>query len=198
MPLSPCSSPSPPISFIVPEVQIPVELIIVQPEEPRPVMQAQEPPPEIARRMIAAPPPPGDTHKPLPAFNPETLAALLDKLPRDGEEEQPRPARLDERLSLSEIDKFKIQMRRCWTIPAGAPNAHKLIVRIRVFLDADGSLVTPPEILNSARGNVFLQIAIESALRAIQRCQPFKMPQEKYENWREITLIFNPTEMLGG
>jgi hypothetical protein len=27
------------------------------------------------------------------------------------------------------------------------------------------------------------------------RCHPFKLPPEKYDHWRTMTLIFNPKEM---
>ena len=127
-------------------------------------------------------------------FNPGRIAALLDKLPdkKDKNYIAPKP-----QLSLRDIDAIKVQMRRCWTIPAGAANAHKLVVKIRVFLDIDGRMIVPPKVLTRARGK-FFRVAVENALRALRRCEPFKMPAEKYESWREMVLIFNPAEMLEG
>ena len=100
-------------------------------------------------------------------------------------------------IELRDIATIKVQMRRCWTIPAGAANAHKLVVKIRVFLDIDGRMIVPPKVLTRARGK-FFRVAVENALRALRRCEPFKMPAEKYESWREMVLIFNPAEMLKG
>ena len=127
-------------------------------------------------------------------FNAQRIAALLDKLP--GKDDQnfiaPQP-----QLTPRDIDAIRVQMRRCWTIPAGAANAHKLVVKIRVFLDIDGRMIVPPKVLTQARGR-FYRVAVENALRALRRCEPFKMPAEKYESWREMVLIFNPAEMLEG
>ena len=66
-----------------------------------------------------------------------------------------------------------------------------------MFLDVDGNMIAPPKILTRARGR-FFRIAVENTLRALRRCQPFKMPPEKYDVWREMVLIFNPSEMLEG
>ncbi len=127
-------------------------------------------------------------------FNPGRIAALLDKLPdkKDQNYITPKP-----QLTPRDIDAIKVQMRRCWTIPAGAANAHKLVVKIRVFLDVDGRMIVPPKVLTRARGK-FFRVAVENALRALRRCEPFRMPAEKYESWREMVLIFNPAEMLEG
>lgn len=127
-------------------------------------------------------------------FNPGKIAALLDKMPDKNNQNVHLPK---QQLTIRDIDAIKVQMRRCWTIPAGAVNAHKLIVKIKIFLDVDGNMITPPRVLTRARGR-FFRIAVENALRALRRCQPFKMPPEKYEVWREMVLIFNPSEMLEG
>jgi colicin import membrane protein len=39
----------------------------------------------------------------------------------------------------------------------------------------------------------------ESAKRAVLLCQPFTMLKpEHYEQWKDLTLDFNPHELLGG
>ena len=39
----------------------------------------------------------------------------------------------------------------------------------------------------------------ESARRAVQVCSPLQnLPVEKYEQWRELTINFDPKEMLRG
>jgi len=37
--------------------------------------------------------------------------------------------------------------------------------------------------------------AYETARRAILRCQPYALPPEKYPQWRQIEMTFNPEEM---
>ena len=104
-------------------------------------------------------------------------------------------------LTLSEIDAFKVQMKRCWSVPAGAAYSEDLVVTIRVFLNSDGTLSRSPELISNSRfrlsSNAYYRTAAESALRAIQRCQPFRMPADKYISWRELELTFDPGEMLG-
>lgn len=146
-------------------------------------------------------------------FDPTRIAALLDKLPQDEVPPEATPApgepeemvaaasSFDSRLTLSEVDAFKVQMRRCWSVPAGAANAEDLVVQIKVYLNPDGSLAQPPKLVNQARlsaGDAYFRTAAESAMRAIRRCAPFKMPAEKYSGWRELDLNFDPREMLGG
>jgi len=177
--------------------------------EPEPVSEpAPEPEPEPEPEPKPQPKPEPPRAEPKPAFDPTQIAALLDKLP----EEEPQPVRRSEpqrarqagpaaQLTMSEIDAFKVQMRRCWSVPAGAANAASLVVRIKVFLRPDGSLSQPPQLINNSRllsGDSYFRAAADSAMRAIRRCAPFQMPADKYASWREIDLNFDPREMLGG
>ena len=44
-----------------------------------------------------------------------------------------------------------------------------------------------------------LKILAESALRAVRRCDPIKVPDvERYENWKNLQLNFDPREILRG
>ena len=114
----------------------------------------------------------------------------------------PSPERLRTApMTTSEIAAIQSQIYRCWTIPAGARDAENLIIQIRFFLNADGSLSKAPEIVDAInkRNNPFYVTAAESARRAVLKCAPLKnLPVEKYAHWREITLKFNPREALGG
>ncbi len=175
--------------------------------EPSPelVVEAEpEPEPEPKPQTRPTPPP----VEPKPAFDPTRIAALLDKLPEEEPQQVVRaqPQRTAESavrspLTLSEIDAFKVQMRKCWTVPAGAVNAQGLVVRIKIFLRPDGSIAQPPQLINTSRllaGGSQFRAAADSAMRAIRRCAPFVMPADKYASWREIDLNFDPREMLGG
>jgi hypothetical protein len=103
-------------------------------------------------------------------------------------------------VSMSEIDAVRRQIERCWNLPTGAKEADNLIVAIRVEMNLDG---TPRRAAVDEQagmtGNPFYRAAAESALRAVlnPRCHPFKLPPEKYERWRTMTLVFNPKEMFG-
>ena len=104
-------------------------------------------------------------------------------------------------LSLSEEDALRAQIFGCWSIPLGLPFDEDLLVRIKLQLKKDGTILTS-EILDHERmnkpGQKFYKILAESALRAVRICQPLKVPPTGYEKWKNIQLNFNPTEMLKG
>ncbi len=71
---------------------------------------------------------------------------------------------------------------------------------MRILLKPDGSLIRV-DILDRdrlyARGT-FYRAAADSARRAVFNCMPLRnLPPEKYDDWRELTLNFNPREMIG-
>jgi len=103
-------------------------------------------------------------------------------------------------LTISEIDLVRQQLARCWNLPAGAKDADDLIIEIRTVMNPDGT-VREARIQNQARmqGDPFFRAAAESALRAVlnPRCSPLRLPPEKYDQWRTMTLTFNPKEMFG-
>jgi hypothetical protein len=102
-------------------------------------------------------------------------------------------------LTISEIDLVRQQIARCWNLPAGAKDAENLIIEIKVGMNPDGT-VREARIANQSRmSDGFFRAAAESALRAVlnPRCQPFKLPSEKYNIWQTMILTFNPKEMFG-
>ncbi len=90
------------------------------------------------------------------------------------------------------------QLRQCWRLDPGAREAEDMVVEIRVVLNPDGS-VRKTEIVDVVRmvQNAYFRSAAENAKRAINVCSPFRLPQGKYQVWRELTLRFNPREMFG-
>ncbi|MGA0393347.1 MAG: hypothetical protein ACO3MW_04695 [Rhodospirillales bacterium] len=103
-------------------------------------------------------------------------------------------------LTISQIDYVRQQIARCWNLPAGAKDAENLVIEIKVLMNPDGT-VQQANIQNQARmlADGFFRAAAESALRAVlnPRCQPFKLPRDKYNIWQTMTLTFNPREMFG-
>ena len=47
-------------------------------------------------------------------------------------------------------------------------------------------------------GQGYYKVLAESALRAVELCQPLRVPSTGYERWKEIILNFDAREMLGG
>jgi len=143
-------------------------------------------------------------------FDPNSIAALIDKSKQDTAEVK-TPKNLvsqdqeknieNSSLSLSEEDALKAQIFGCWSIPLGLPYDENLLVRIKLKLKPDGSVIDS-EILDHARmnkpGQGFYKVLAESALRAIKLCQPLRVPTTGYERWKDLQLNFDAREMLEG
>ena len=143
-------------------------------------------------------------------FDPNNIAALIDKSKEETAETINKTDKItqdQERsvdivgLSLSEEDALKAQIFGCWSIPLGLPYNENLLVRIKLKLKPDGSVIRS-EILDHARmnkpGQGFYKVLAESALRAIQLCQPLRVPTTGYERWKDMQLNFDAREMLEG
>ena len=104
-------------------------------------------------------------------------------------------------LTLSQEDALRAQIFGCWSVPLGLPYDKDLLVRIKLNLKKDGTIIKS-EILDHQRmnrpGQKFYKVLAESALRAVRLCQPLKVPPTGYDKWKELQLNFNPTEMLKG
>ena len=138
------------------------------------------------------------------------IAALIDKAKEEEAVERDKVDKLTQSsvknsfatgLTLSEEDALRAQIFGCWSVPLGLPYDKDLLVRIKLKLKKDGTILKS-EILDHQRmnrpGQKFYKVLAESALRAVRICQPLKVPPTGYEKWKEIQLNFNPTDMLKG
>jgi len=143
-------------------------------------------------------------------FDPNNIAALIDKSKEEAAETtnklfkvaQDQDKNVDiAGLTLSEEDALKAQIFSCWSIPLGLPYNKNLLVRIKLKLKPDGTVIRS-EILDHARmnkpGQGFYKVLAESALRAIKLCQPLRVPTKGYERWKNLQLNFDAREMLEG
>ncbi len=138
------------------------------------------------------------------------IAALIDKAKEVEAVKQKKKDKLTQSsqknsfasgLTLSQEDALRAQIFGCWSVPLGLPYDEDLLVRIKLKLKKDGTIMKS-EILDHQRmnrpGQKFYKVLAESALRAVRLCQPLKVPPTGYEKWKELQLNFNPTEMLKG
>jgi len=143
-------------------------------------------------------------------FDPTNIAALIDKSKENLAETDIKSNKITQSqdkslnnvgLTLSEEDALKAQIFGCWSIPLGLPYNENLMVRIKLKLKPDGTIIDS-EILDHARmnkpGQNFYKVLAESALRAIQLCQPLRVPSTGYERWKDLQLNFDAREMLEG
>ncbi len=138
------------------------------------------------------------------------IAALIDKAKEEEAVKQKKTDKITQSnqknsfatgLTLSQEDALRAQIFGCWSVPLGLPYDKDLLVRIKLNLKKDGTILKS-EILDHQRmnkpGQKFYKVLAESALRAVRLCQPLKVPPTGYDKWKELQLNFNPTEMLKG
>ena len=143
-------------------------------------------------------------------FDPNQIAALIDKSKEESAETLKKDNKLTQDsvknsfvsgLTLSQEDALKAQIFGCWSLPLGLPYQENLLVRIKLKLRPDGTVIKS-EIIDHARMNMpgqgFYKVLAESALRAIRICQPLRVPPTGYERWKELQLNFDAREMLEG
>ncbi len=171
-----------------------------RPDMPQP---QREPEPEPEPRPV-------EPERPASDFDPDRIAALLNRTPVSGggtvqgqSEEagdsvgRGLPSGRDDRLSMSDIDALRRQIAQCWNPPISVRDAQDLIVRVAIELNPDGSLSAMPRVIGGTSHPSF-NVAAEEATRAVSRCEPYRLPAEKYDLWQEIHINFDPREMLGG
>lgn len=161
--------------------------------------------PTIVPKFKPQPPAPKEEKK--EKFDINNIAALLDK---SAKKSAPSNAKVgthnikgfgsQNAMTMDLVDALRSQIARCWTPPVGAPNAADLVVDLDLFLNPDGSVAQPPQLLGTSggAGNPYARAAAEAAKRAIYECEPYKLPADRYSQWREINPFhFDPRQWLG-
>jgi outer membrane biosynthesis protein TonB len=211
-----------------PEPEPPAEPEVVEappppPEKPKPPKKEppKEPEPEKVKPKPSTLAKAQPQSKPKPPKPPKPLRDFADILkdlppektppknqtaeaPKDKGEPTPAPPQINDRASVTEIERLKQMIRQqiqpCWSPPVGAAGAEDLAVAIFIRVDQRG-FVSEARVIDAqamAR-NTFVQAAADAARRAVlnPRCQPFQLPQNRYDLWKEIEFNFDPREMLG-
>jgi len=219
----PAAQPKPPEAKPEPKPEPPAPKEVEAPApKPEPVLSEPKPAPAPVKPEVkpeVKPQPPKETPKPKPKdeeLDLDQLSALVDKA-REKEETPGAPAETmleaeraqaqigaGDRLTASDKAKMQAAIYRCWNISAiaGMPDANKLIVTVEFELNRDGRLAGQPRVANglqiSLSGNQFWKAAEQSAVRAVISCQPYDfLPQDRYQDWREWTLDFDPSQAAG-
>jgi outer membrane biosynthesis protein TonB len=114
-------------------------------------------------------------------------------------ESSPDISRISDTLTMSEMDALRQQLSGCWNIMAGAQGAEDLKVEVRLVVNRDRTVATA-EIVDMSRYNsdTFFRSMAESALRAVKnpRCSPLLLPEDKYNTWKNLVVVFDPREMF--
>jgi len=188
------------------EEQEPEDIIPEEPDEKEPEPEEKEPEPEPKKDEK-----PRDALDDLLDDNPFEAEeqVLIDKAakqsrsapppPREETPEETKPPAPQRGVGDRTANEARVeallwsQMEVCWGTVADLPNPERLGVTVRVNLKRDGTLEGGAELVSPRRapiGDRFMGQAIDRALRAVTKCQPYNLPTDDYEVWREITMNF--------
>ena len=211
-----------PQPHLAPTPTPPVPRAVPTPTPPQPRPQPAEEAPKEAAEPIAAPiPRPIVKHQPKPeekpqekeekkSFDVDKVLALLNKVAPSQQAAAPHAqsaARTQRGIGAQTAmtadleDALKSQIERCWSPPVGAPHPERLVVSFHLYFAPDGSVAQPPQLTGDSESAVsrdpFMQAAVEAGRRAIYTCAPYRLPTDRYQEWRETTFTFDPKDMLG-
>jgi outer membrane biosynthesis protein TonB len=112
-----------------------------------------------------------------------------------GQPGEAKVAQINPSLLVASISR---QITPCWNIPIAAQGIGGLRAELSIALGPDGSVqsVSATDAARMRTDPVFRAFA-ESAVRAVQRCSPLKLPPESYQVWRNIIFNFDPSLIAG-
>jgi len=105
-------------------------------------------------------------------------------------------------LSISEIDLLRQQLSSCWNAPAGALIEKGMVVKISAKLKQNRRVLENSVRIvdtNISKSNSFYGPITESAMRTLlnPECIPLKLPEDKYQLWKSLTITFDYSIMKG-
>lgn len=98
----------------------------------------------------------------------------------------------------SEREGFRVAVNRCWNVDPGSVAARVTIV-VGFSLDQAGKVVGDVRQISADGGDASaVSTAYQSARRAILRCQNpngYQLPADKYGQWKDVEITFDPSGM---
>ena len=177
------------------------------PVKPDPIAEAikkeeKKPPPKPVQ--AAKPPEPQKQRIVERHFDKNQIAALLDK--RDPTRQAATGETLNSNAALGLAkgaaannsatwgSMFKEQVLRCWKKPYGGLEAARFEVEFNIKLKRDGSLEAMPVAVSSA-STPYQRVFMESGLRAIIECAPYRLPPGFFAEWQAFIPVFDNRDL---
>ncbi len=167
-------------------------------QRPDPAADTPAPEPEVAEETPVAPDEPiaeAPAEPEEPSAEDDALAAALAEAQAGAD--TPLPS--GPPMTGGEIEAFRVSVSSCWNV--GALSSAALDTQVIVGLSVapngipDASSIRLVE--SSGGTDAGADQAYEAARRAIIRCgrEGFPLPPEKYDQWKELELVFDPSGM---
>ena len=205
-PPKPASAPPKAVADDAPTPPVRLKVVETPPERPK----EEKPKPDPLAKLIddrAEPP------KPARAYDPKAIAKLIGQPKPAASASNPAsvatatpqglPHHDAPRMSLSmaaALDAWLTESYlNCWTPPPTMPEGDVYVAEVKVVFNPDGSLSARPVLLNPPTDPSWKAHA-ESAMRAVRKCDPLKVPAEYmpyFEQWKIETIHFDPRETQG-
>jgi hypothetical protein len=127
-----------------------------------------------------------------PAIAEESFSSLREKIPKKISHPQNK-----DNLTQKEISILRQQIANCWNPPLGCHEASEINIEIKVSMEPDGTIKEVQLLdIDSINSDPLKLMVANSALRALYKCSPLKLPLKKYVLWKEINFTFNPKDLF--
>jgi hypothetical protein len=160
-------------------------------------------PPSQSRQAIAPSPPPSlPSPSAVPAIVPQEPDVsikyhVLLGLPNEHRSGFDAPAYKTAEVENSHIAAFRRHLKTCSILPKSVAPSDPIKIMLRITMTPDGRLSSEPILVEasaSAKGPALMQ----SAIHALQACQPYAMlPVDRYGEWKVLDLSFTPQDFTG-
>jgi len=185
-------------------------------EEPKPIEKKPDPPkidpiaealkkeekkpPPKPQAHVAAKPPEPSKPKAERVFDQSKIAALLDK--RDPTRQAVTGDALNSNAALglaqgkaadnsaSWVGMFTEQVKRCWKKPDSGIDTQVVLAEFDVKLKKDGTLEAMPVAITRPSSG-YQRVLLDSGLRAIIDCAPYRLPPAYFDDWKWFTPVFD-------
>ena len=96
-------------------------------------------------------------------------------------------------ITITEIDLFRNQIYSCLNLNAGVSNLKEIKPEIFIEVNPNRTLKSAKVVNKELLSDPSFRTAAEASLRAINNpdCNPFNLPEGKYEQWKEIYFTFD-------
>ena len=131
---------------------------------------------------------------------PDPTPASAEPKPQTELKDAPAPAQAQPRRAAGERNgnvarlESLIQSRirdECWAGVDDLPNPERLNVQMRVLLNQNGTIADLRLVSPGRRplGRSPMGTAVDRALRAVNKCAPYRLPSEDYADWQEVNVF---------
>jgi outer membrane biosynthesis protein TonB len=173
------------------------------PAQPAQSQTAPSPSPSPSQQAMVPSPPSLPSPSAVPAVIPQEPDVsikyhVLLGLPNDHVGGFDAPAYKTADVDDSHIAAFRRHLKTCSILPKSVAPSDGIKIMLRINMTPDGRLASEPILVEasaSAKGPALMQ----SAIHALQACQPYAMlPADRYGEWKVLDVSFTPQDFTGG